>query len=246
MATGSFPGRKNQAMFSCPTDYTNRPAACLYNNIKCYLAARFSTTDVGRGEFQACNSFCLLWSINGMIRSEGIVDGDIFTYRSLYDLYYEKLCNYAYIYVCDTYDAENIVSDVFLNVWERRRTLGDVKNINSYLYAAVRNRAINHLKRYSFNRELQFSKMENNPLNSVADDVTSLPLECLMASELEKRIHGFIESLPPQTKMVMNLKRNENKTYEEIAELLDISVNTVKYHIKRALRLLRGELNDYM
>ena len=177
---------------------------------------------------------------------EGIVDGDIFTYRSLYDLYYEKLCNYAYIYVCDTYDAENIVSDVFLNVWERRRTLGDVKNINSYLYAAVRNRAINHLKRYSFNRELQFSKMENNPLNSVADDVTSLPLECLMASELEKRIHGFIESLPPQTKMVMNLKRNENKTYEEIAELLDISVNTVKYHIKRALRLLRGELNDYM
>ncbi len=173
-------------------------------------------------------------------------NGDEFAYKYLYDQYYRKLCRVANFYVKDTFVSENLVGDLIFSIWENREKLEIVESLNSYLFTSIRNRCFNYLKQAHVQREVSFTKAQDVQLIYSMQSENDLPVGILIEKELEDKIKLSIDHLPLQTKKVFQLKRSEELSYEEISNQLDISVNTVKYHMKSALQTLRVELASYL
>lgn len=168
-------------------------------------------------------------------------------YKYLYDQHYQILCHVAAQYVKDDFLAETIVGDVIFHLWEVRETIEINTSVRSYLMTCVRNRCIDYLKSQYHKREVAHSdtRLRDFPvLQYVKDD--DYPLGKLLEKELEDEIMNAINRLPEECRRVFNMSRFENRKYEEIAQELKISVNTVKYHIKHALALLHEDLGKYL
>lgn len=168
-------------------------------------------------------------------------------YKYLYDQHYQILCHVAAQYVKDDFLAETIVGDVIFHLWEVRETIEINTRVRSYLMTCVRNRCIDYLKSQYHKREVAHSDtgLRDFPvLQYVKDD--DYPLGKLLEKELEDEIMNAINRLPDECRRVFNMSRFENRKYEEIAQELKISVNTVKYHIKHALALLHEDLGKYL
>ena len=168
-------------------------------------------------------------------------------YKYIYDHHYVLLCKIAYEFLKDDFLAESIVDDIIFHLWEKRDTLEITTSLRSYLVQAVRNRCINYLNLEREKREVRFSVIDqqNEWINSVfpSDDY---PLARLLENELEQEIRNAIDRLPEECKVVFKKSRFEEKRYEQIAEELGISVNTVKYHIKNAISRLSADLSKYL
>jgi len=173
-------------------------------------------------------------------------NGDELAYKYLYNQYYSKLCRVANFYVKETFISENLVGDLIFAMWENREKLDTIESLNSYLFTSIRNRCFNYLKQAHVKREISFSKVQENQLIYSLDSENDLPVGILIEKELEDKIELSINHLPQQTKKVFQLKRTEELSYEEISSQLNISVNTVKYHMKSALQILRVELATYL
>lgn len=168
-------------------------------------------------------------------------------YKYLYDQHYQILCHVAAQYVKDDFLAETIVGDVIFHLWEVRETIEINTSVRSYLMTCVRNRCIDYLKSQYHKREMAHcdTGLRDFPvLQYVKDD--DYPLGKLLEKELEDEIMNAINRLPDECRRVFNMSRFENRKYEEIAQELKISVNTVKYHIKHALALLHEDLGKYL
>lgn len=177
---------------------------------------------------------------------KSLANSDEKIYKSLFDQYYLKLCHIAFMYVKDTFIAENLVGDLFFYLWKNRKTLQVNESIGAYLFAAIRNRAINYQNQASVNHEIRLSQYEELENYSTLESENNHPLEQMMEKELADKINMSINALPMQTRKVFELKREQNFSYEEIAMQLHISINTVRFHIKTAMRKLRMELEDYL
>lgn len=173
-------------------------------------------------------------------------NGDELAYKYLYDQYYSKLCRVATFYVKDTFISENLVGDIFFAIWENREKLDIIESLNSYLFTSIRNRCFNYLKQSYVQREVSFARVQETQLIYSMHSENDLPVGILIEKELEDKIELSINQLPIQTKKVFQLKRREELSYEEISTQLNISVNTVKYHMKSALQTLRVELAAYL
>lgn len=126
--------------------------------------------------------------------------------------------------------AEEVVSDVFVKVWQSRHQLSKVANIKSYLYNAVRNQAISYLRK----RQNEVVSIED--INHYYFEPVDKPDDAELEEEQLSKIYKAIDYLPPQTKMVFSLAKIQGLKYKEIAELLNISVKTVDYHVASAVK----------
>lgn len=187
-----------------------------------------------------------------MERTESLIvqqlkEGKEPAYKYLYDQHYQILCHVAAQYVNDDFLAETIVGDVIFHIWEIRETLEITTSIRSYLMTSVRNRCLDYLKSQYNQKEVAMSSagLQDFPvLNYIKGG--DYPLGRLLEQELESEIMKAIARLPEECRKVFRLSRFEEKKYDEIASELGISVNTVKYHIKRALTLLHKDLGKYL
>lgn len=173
--------------------------------------------------------------------------GDNSAYKYIYNHHYALLCSVAYEYVKDTFVSETIVDDLIFHLWEKRETITINTSLRAYLIRSTRNRCINYLNLEREKRETTFSAM-NTTQESQAFYLESLeyPLGTLLEKELENEVMQAIENLPKETRKVFRMSRWEGKHYEQIAEELGISVNTVKYHMKNALARLSKDLSKYL
>ena len=169
-----------------------------------------------------------------------IQHGDEQVFELFFRNYYERLCNYANTILNDMDEAEEMVQNAFLTIWERRESFEVHTSLKSYLYRAVYNSSLNSLK----HKKVQ-QKHEQYYKQNTAPDYESATSE-LMENELQQLAQKAIEQLPPQCKMVFTLSRVEQLTYAEIAEQMNISAKTVENHMVRALRFLREKLKDYL
>ncbi len=175
---------------------------------------------------------------------EKLKKGDRNVYRELYEVYYYRLFCVARQYLHDDFIAETIVSDVFFHIWENSRTLDVKVSLNAYLIRMVRNFSLNYLQKNFVEREVSLNDIDiQSPLLFLSDDY---PLGRLMEQEITDKIREEIGLLPRATREVFILSRLHELKHEEVAGRLGISVNTVKYHIKQALAILRTRLKDYM
>lgn len=151
-------------------------------------------------------------------------------------------------FVRDIDDAKGIVHDVFVSLWEKFDSLPADANHRSYLYTAVRNRCLNHLR----------DKKKIVALDSVPDHAVSSEMDPMGTEELEREIEYAINSMPPKCREVFELSRTERDRgegrhrgevrlkYAEIAERMGISVKTVEAHMSKALVILREHLGKFL
>ena len=166
--------------------------------------------------------------------------GDITAFEMLFRTYYQSLCNYAYTFIQDRDDAEEVVQSTFLSVWEKRETLEIHTAVKPYLYAMVRNACLNLLKHEKIKQKHASEAL------ALADPTYESVAQTVHSSELEDQIHKAMEKLPEQCRLVFKLSRFEELKYAEIAEQLDISIKTVENQMGKALRITREQLKDYL
>jgi RNA polymerase sigma-70 factor (ECF subfamily) len=166
--------------------------------------------------------------------------GDITAFEMLFKTYYQPLCNYAYTFVQDRDEAEEIVQATFLSVWEKKDKLDIHTGVKPYLYAMVRNAALNILKHEKIKQ--QHAAVELAVAERSIESVT----RTVLASELETRIQKALEKLPEQCRLVFKLSRFEELKYAEIAGQLNISIKTVENQMGKALKIMREQLKDYL
>jgi len=158
-------------------------------------------------------------------------------YEQLFRQFYKPLCSHAVRYVYARDVAEDIVSDVFLNFWRGQAHLTVSTTFQAYLFGAVRNRVLNHLRNEALHEAVEAA-------SPVGAEAAEDPQQILQFTELYVRIQTTITSLPPQCQRVFILSRFEGKTYAQIADQLDISVKTVETHLSKALTTLRRMLAE--
>ena len=173
---------------------------------------------------------------------EGLYSGDPSSIKRIFEFYYIPLCHYAKRYVGDAVVAEEVVSDVIYKVWQNRKTVYHAGTFREYLFMATRNTALNYLK-----QQQNIRKLSDHWADHLRDElIGETPLDMLITTELQSRLDELVGSLPEQCRKVFWLSRIDNFTYEEIAIQMNISVNTVKHHMKTALQKLRAGLKDFM
>lgn len=168
------------------------------------------------------------------------------SFSELYLIYYPKLVRFAKEFVMSEEDAENIIQDVFADLWEKRESMDHIENINAYLFRLVRNRCLDYLKhkvfeqKYVENVQASFEVELNLKMQSLDRfDV----LDIYEGNEMEKLVREAINSLPKKCRAIFLLSRMEGLKYREISERLGISVNTVECQMGIALKKLRVMLN---
>ena len=158
----------------------------------------------------------------------------------IYVTYYSRMLRFAREYVLFEEDAENVVQDVFLLLWEKREVLDIQISLVSYLFSLVKNRSLDYLRHKvvaeEYKQELTFKLLALEQLNYT---FTS-------EEDIEKVIANAIDKLPERCREIFLKSRIEGMKYREIADELDISMNTVENQMSIALRKLRIELKDYL
>jgi RNA polymerase sigma-70 factor (ECF subfamily) len=161
----------------------------------------------------------------------------IVAFEKLYFENYANLCRRVFLFVWDEDITKDIVQDVFLKYWQKINELHIPESPEAYLYRACINQALNYIKEKERreNREQTF-------LSELSDNKANQPDMQYISSETTENIQKIIDHLPPACRNAFLLSRYEQKSYKEIASLLDISVNTVEKQIGKALKILREML----
>jgi RNA polymerase sigma-70 factor, ECF subfamily len=167
-----------------------------------------------------------------------IKSGNMIAFDSLYRTYSKRLFNFAYTILKSREEAENIVQDVYLKLWENRLYIEKNSSVRSYLFSVAYNSTISVLrKKIKDNVYLEYLKSLQEPFEE--PDLT------FEYNELNDRLREIIDNLPERQKEVYLLHKEEGLTYKDIAQKLSISVNTVENHMARALKTVRLKLGSY-
>jgi len=166
---------------------------------------------------------------------------DAASYEILFHSLNAPLIKFSMQYIHTRHTAEEIVIDVFLKCWNNRAELTHVNNPKTYLYTAVKNQSLNYLKKFSMVRYVELDQSGNYELIDTAD-----PQLIMEKKELLKKLDDTIESLPPQSRMVFKLIKDDGLKYKEVAQLLEISPKTVQNHLFSAISKLNKRLKIYM
>src|SRR4051812_24546052 len=166
-----------------------------------------------------------------------IRDGDPAALETLFHEHYAALCRFANRYLHDRAAAEDLVQDVFTSIWAGRLRLDVRGSLRSYLFAAVRNRALNVRKHQLVERD--WEEDEAIPDVRALHRAPPRPDDLLDDDERRTRLRAALEALPERCRLVMQLRWEEQLTHAEIAEVLGITVKGVERQLARGLRALR-------
>ena len=168
---------------------------------------------------------------------KGLREGNENAYAKLFQEYYRPLAVFANKYLNDLDSSRELVQDLFVSLYESRKSVIITTSLKSYLYQAVRNRCLNHLKRRDVRRVYQKH-------SSLEQDATESLDERISANELEYEIFRIIYHLTPKCREVFIMSRVKGLKNQEIAGTLNISIRTVETHISNALKTLRQHLGS--
>lgn len=166
-------------------------------------------------------------------------EGDLKAYEMFFKAHYNHLCNYANTFLKDKDEAEEVVQNAFMTLWEKRQTLQISGSVKSYMFSMVQNNCLNVLKHQKVKQ-----KHASQVLASASEADFNEPV--IQSVELEHRIFNALQKLPEKCRMIFKLSRFEELKYAEIADKLEISVKTVENQMGKALRLMREELKEYL
>lgn len=161
-------------------------------------------------------------------------------FSGLFRLLYDRLLRFCMQYVYSKEAAEEIVSDVFVKIWNRRKDLLNITNLEVYLFVAVKNHSLNYLQ--------QYSSLRVAPLDSGLSQISGPmdPEKEMEWKEMRVQLDHEVNRLPDQCRKVFKLIKEEGFKYKDVAVILNISSRTVETQLFRAVRRLNEALSPYL
>jgi RNA polymerase sigma-70 factor (ECF subfamily) len=168
-----------------------------------------------------------------------IAEGNEQSFEQVYKCFYKKLYQFAFAIVKQRMAAEEIAEDVFIKIWQNKSKLPQVQNLKVYLYTAIKNTALNYLSKQAIENLTE-------PFNNIdvqLNHAVTTPEQIMITAEMHKKVREAVETLPPKCKMIFKLIREDGLKYKEVAEILNISVNTIDAQMAIAVKKLGNSLS---
>lgn len=167
---------------------------------------------------------------------KNLAKDDASAFATIFELYKKRVFGVALNMLKSETEAEEIVQDVFLSIWLSKAKLGAVNDPEAYLFTITYNTIYAHLKKASRNQQLL------KTIISHLTEIQNTTDETIDANETNKLINEAIQQLPPQQRMVYELSKQEGLSYDEVAERMRLSRNTVRNHLAEAMKTIRAFL----
>jgi RNA polymerase sigma-70 factor (family 1) len=156
-------------------------------------------------------------------------------FTKLYNEWNPSVCRFANSMINDLQEAKDVTEDCFIKMWERRTNFSSISGCKSFLFTSVRNACINIIRHrrviLSGQREIQYLHSNNETL-----------LDGIITSQLSTQVNSAVDRLPPQCRKIFYLLFRDGKNTREVAEMLNLSLQTIKTHRKRGLAILRKQI----
>jgi RNA polymerase sigma-70 factor, ECF subfamily len=167
--------------------------------------------------------------------------GDPHAYEAVFRQYHARLCSFAHSYLQNRSEAEEVVQDLFLALWQKRVQLEVRISLRAYLFTAVRNRVVSRSARARLEKlhleQMDHAELESSAENTAVDDQVG-------SDQIAARVQAAMTELPDGCRRVLQLRWQDGLSYAEIAEALGISVKGVENQLSRARKRLRQRLGD--
>jgi RNA polymerase sigma-70 factor (family 1) len=162
---------------------------------------------------------------------------DMHAYKALYELLYDPLFRFSYSFVKSKEAAEEIVSDVFIKLWQIRNELQGIQNLKVYMYTIAKNFSLNYITKYYKNPVVSIDDINLDTFITIRN-----PEELCISSDISFKIKEAINELPSQCKLIFQLVKEDGLKYKEVAEILNISVLTVRNQVAIAVKKMAAVL----
>ena len=168
-----------------------------------------------------------------------IKNGDISSFEELFRFYYPRLRKYAFHFLQNEEEVNDLVQDVFLQLWSKRKTLDEEKNGVAFLFILLKNKCLNSLKKKMIEGKYiqRQSYLETERLYHIS--LTQQQEFEPMADRLKNDIEKVIDNMPERCSIAFRLKWLEGKKIKEIAEIMNISITMVDKHLARGMEIAR-------
>lgn len=169
---------------------------------------------------------------------QGIITGEKWAFKAVFLQHYEPLCNFCWRYTRSRAISEDLVHEIFADLWDLKETLDPNKSLKVYLYQAVKNKAYDYLAHQKVVRKYQADQRHDpkkvvHQKKIIQEDKTFI-----------KAARQAIDALPQRAQQTYVLHRQDGLTYREIAEVMGVTVKTVESQMSRALDILRNQLRN--
>jgi RNA polymerase sigma-70 factor (ECF subfamily) len=177
--------------------------------------------------------------LEGILISK-LKSGDISAFSTIFSSYYRDLVFFASRYTRDHENAEEIVQDTFVKIWENHKFIEIDVSLKSYLLKAVQNKCIDMIRHNKIKNAHNRHVLENSLQNNYETD------NYVLFSELQEQLGIALNNLPEELSYAFTMSRNKGLKYDEIAKSLNVSVRTIEVRIGKALHILRYQLKEYL
>ena len=180
-------------------------------------------------------------NLNDLVYWKDMISGDETAFSFLFKKYYSSLFNFGKLYTSDSSLISDSIQDLFMDLWEKRKSLGSVHKVKSYLYGGFRNKLFQRFK-----KRIKKSVFKNTSDNNL-DFGMSLSIEDKIIkaennNEKVKKVKNIINLLPPKQKEVIYLKYYKGFDNQQISEVLEINYQSVKNHLYRSSLIFKKEM----
>ena len=156
-------------------------------------------------------------------------------FNAIFNEHYAALCNYAIAIVKDKMTAEDLVQNLFIQLWQQKK-MDSIQNMEGFLLRATKFKCIDYLRSKKKKQTIELSEIENPSFQTPSE---------IGEEDIDPLLHYFAAKLPPKTQQVFLKSREDGMTYKDIAADMDISVKTVENQMGRALRKMRALLKEH-
>ena len=164
--------------------------------------------------------------------------GDVIAFDNIYEMYSKRLYGFVLRYVKLKEDAEGIVQEVFIKIWETRNKIDIYSSFDSFIFTIAYNTTINLLRK-RVNEHKYHDRIKSMQQITGADQI----IDEIYIKEINTQLQLLLDKLTPRQKEIFQLSRDEGLTHEEIAKKLNISVNTVKNHLVTTLAFIKSHID---
>lgn len=175
-----------------------------------------------------------------------VKNGEHDAFQELVERHQDMIVGTVSKMLCNSSDSQDIAQQVFIRVWKSAKHYKPKAKFTTYLFTITRNLVFNESKKRSRRKTHSLEEREDEHFHQVADSPTKSPAAETLQSELQAAVDNAINSLPEKQRMAVILRRYENMPYEQIAEVLNLSVSAVKSQLFRARAELRTLLQSYL
>jgi RNA polymerase sigma-70 factor (family 1) len=166
---------------------------------------------------------------------------DMKAYKELYDLLFKGLHRFSYAFVKSSEAAEEIVSDVFVKLWQIRSRLSEIENLRVYLFTIAKNFSLNYINK---NYKTNFVSLDAVDIEAVVE--LKSPEDIYISADIINKIKEAIQKLPPQCRIIFQLVKEDGMKYKEVAAVLHISPLTVRNQLAIATKKIGDMLPAYL